>query len=90
MGYLQTHRGLVSERTIIPPGSAQRGRVYELKYDSETATKDNEAEAATETAQAEPEVEEELDEGGALVLWRDERSSHLRDTTPRQSLDEAV
>jgi len=39
MGYLQTHRGLVSERTIIPPGSAQRGRVYELKYDSETATK---------------------------------------------------
>ena len=39
MGYLQTHRGLVSERTIIPPGSALRGRVYELKYDSETASK---------------------------------------------------
>ena len=38
----------------------------------------------------EHEVEEELDEGGALVLWRDERSSYLRDTTPRQSLDEAV
>ena len=38
MGYLQTHRGLVSERTIIPPGSALRGRVYELRYDSETAT----------------------------------------------------
>ena len=39
MGYLQTHRGLVSDRTIIAPGSALRGRVYELKYDSETATK---------------------------------------------------
>ena len=39
MGYLQTHRGLVSEKTIISPGSALRGRVYELSYDSETATK---------------------------------------------------
>ena len=39
MGYLQTHRGLVSEKTIIPPGSALRGRVYELRYDSKTASK---------------------------------------------------
>lgn len=39
MGYLQTHRGLVSERTIVPPNAALRGRVYELNYDSETATK---------------------------------------------------
>ena len=39
MGYLQTHRGLVSEKTIISPGSALRGRVYELRYESETATK---------------------------------------------------
>jgi hypothetical protein len=39
MGYLQTHRGLVSEKTIIPPGSALRGRVYELRYESKTATK---------------------------------------------------
>ena len=38
MGYLQTHRGLVSERTTIPSTSALRGRVYELRYDSETAT----------------------------------------------------
>ena len=39
MGHLKTHRGLVSERTTIPSSSALRGRVYELKYDSETATK---------------------------------------------------
>ena len=39
MGYLETHRGLVSKRTTIPPTSALRGRVYELRYDSETATK---------------------------------------------------
>ena len=39
MGYFQTHRGLVSERTTIPSSSALRGRVYELRYDSETATK---------------------------------------------------
>ena len=39
MGYLETHRGLVSNRTTIPPTSALRGRVYELRYDSETATK---------------------------------------------------
>ena len=39
MGYLQTHRGLISDRTVIAPGSALRGRVYELSYDSETATK---------------------------------------------------
>ena len=39
MGYLQTHRGLVSERTTIPATSALRGRVYELRYDSETASK---------------------------------------------------
>ena len=39
MGYLQTHRGLISDRTVIAPGSALRGRVYELKYDSETASK---------------------------------------------------
>ena len=38
MGYLQTHRGLISDRTVIAPGSALRGRVYELRYDSETAT----------------------------------------------------
>ena len=38
MGYLQTHRGLISERTPIPSTSARRGRVYELRYDSETAT----------------------------------------------------
>jgi hypothetical protein len=38
MGYLQTHRGLVSERTTIPATSALRGRVYELRYDSKTAT----------------------------------------------------
>ena len=38
MGHLQTHRGLVSERTPIPSTSARRGRVYELRYDSETAT----------------------------------------------------
>ena len=39
MGYLQTHRGLVSEKTTIPSTSALRGRVYELKYDSKTASK---------------------------------------------------
>ena len=39
MGYLQTHKGLVSERTTIPPTSALRGRVYELRYESETASK---------------------------------------------------
>ena len=39
MGYLQTHRGLISDRTVIAPGSALRGRVYELSYDSETSTK---------------------------------------------------
>ena len=38
MGHLQIHRGLVSERTTIPSTSARRGRVYELRYDSETAT----------------------------------------------------
>jgi hypothetical protein len=39
MGHLQTHRGLISERTAIPPTSARRGRVYELRYNSETASK---------------------------------------------------
>ena len=39
MGHLQTHRGLVSERTPLPSTFARRGRVYELRYDSETATK---------------------------------------------------
>ena len=39
MGYLQTHRGLISERTAIPSTSARRGRVYELRYNSETASK---------------------------------------------------
>jgi hypothetical protein len=39
MGYLQIHRGLVSERTTIPSTAALRGRVYELKYKSETASK---------------------------------------------------
>jgi len=39
MGHLQTHRGLISERTPIPSTSARRGRVYELKYQSETASK---------------------------------------------------
>ena len=38
MGHLQTHRGLISDRTVIPSTSARRGRVYELRYDSETAT----------------------------------------------------
>ena len=38
MGYLQTHRGLVSEKTTIPSTSALRGRVYELRYNSKTAT----------------------------------------------------
>jgi len=39
MGHIQTHRGLISERTAIPPTSARRGRVYELRYNSETASK---------------------------------------------------
>ena len=39
MGYLQTHRKLYTERTDLSPDSARRGRVYELRYDSETATK---------------------------------------------------
>ena len=39
MGYLQTHRGLISERTTIPSSSALRGRVYELKYKSKSASK---------------------------------------------------
>ena len=39
MGHLQIHRGLVSERTTIPSTSARRGRVYELRYDSKTASK---------------------------------------------------
>jgi hypothetical protein len=39
MGHIQTHRGLISERTTIPPTSARRGRVYELRYNSETASK---------------------------------------------------
>ena len=39
MGFLQTHRGLVSERTAISPTSALRGRVYELRYNSESASK---------------------------------------------------
>ena len=39
MGYLQAHRGLISEKTTLEPSSALRGRVYELKYDSKTASK---------------------------------------------------
>ena len=39
MGHLQTHRGLISDRTVIPSTSARRGRVYELRYDSKTASK---------------------------------------------------
>ena len=39
MGHLQTHRGLISERTPIPSTAARRGRVYELRYDSKTASK---------------------------------------------------
>ena len=39
MGHLQTHRGLISDRTVIPSTAARRGRVYELRYDSKTASK---------------------------------------------------
>ena len=39
MGYLQTHRKLYTERTDLSPDSALRGRVYELRYDSKTASK---------------------------------------------------
>ena len=38
MGYLNAHFKYVIEKTIAPPRKAQRGRVYELRYDSETAT----------------------------------------------------
>ena len=38
MGYLNAHFKNVIEKAIAPPRKAQRGRVYELRYDSETAT----------------------------------------------------
>jgi hypothetical protein len=38
MGYLNAHFKYVIEKAIAPPRKAQRGRVYELRYDSETAT----------------------------------------------------
>ena len=39
MGYLNAHFKYVIEKAIAPPRKAQRGRVYELTYDSKTATK---------------------------------------------------
>ena len=39
MGYIQSHRSKITERTDIEVGQALRGRVYEIRYESDTATK---------------------------------------------------
>ena len=39
MGYIQSHRSKITERTDIEVGQALRGRVYEIRYESGTATK---------------------------------------------------
>jgi len=39
MGHIQSHRSKITERTDIEVGQALRGRVYEIRYESDTATK---------------------------------------------------
>ena len=39
MGYIHSHRSKITERTDIDVGQALRGRVYEIRYESDTATK---------------------------------------------------
>jgi len=39
MGHIQTHRSKITKRTDIDVGQALRGRVYEIRYESDTATK---------------------------------------------------
>ncbi len=39
MGYIHSHRSKITERTDIEVGQALRGRVYEIRYESDTATK---------------------------------------------------
>lgn len=39
MGFLQIHKGLVDDKTTVNPQKAQRGRVYEVRYKSKTASK---------------------------------------------------
>jgi hypothetical protein len=39
MGYFQTHLKLIDDKTIISSSKAKRGYVYQLRYDSKTATK---------------------------------------------------
>jgi len=39
MGHIQSHRSKITERTDIDVGQALRGRVYEIRYESDTATK---------------------------------------------------
>jgi len=38
MGYLNAHFKYITEKAVAPPRKAQRGRVYELRYDSKTAS----------------------------------------------------
>ena len=39
MGFYQTHKGYVSDKTTVNSQTAQRGRIYELRYKSETSSK---------------------------------------------------
>jgi hypothetical protein len=39
VGHIQSHRSKITERTDIEVGQALRGRVYEIRYESDTATK---------------------------------------------------
>jgi len=39
VGHIQSHRSKITERTDIDVGQALRGRVYEIRYESDTATK---------------------------------------------------
>ena len=39
MGHIQSHRSKITKRTDIDVGQALRGRVYEIRYESDTATK---------------------------------------------------
>ena len=39
MGFYQTHKGYVDNKTTVNSQTAQRGRIYELRYKSETSSK---------------------------------------------------
>jgi hypothetical protein len=39
VGFYQTHKGYVSDKTTVNSQTAQRGRIYELRYKSETSSK---------------------------------------------------